>query len=82
MSGHIANCKQEYIIKRLVAIFREVSEDLASQLKKTTGVKGYAGISGLSFNGTDNGMAENDELFAANGLDAAKQKAIDSMEGQ
>lgn len=68
ITGHIANCKQEEIIKRQIAIFREVSEDLASRLEKATGVKGYAGISGLSFNGTHNGMAKSDELYAANGL--------------
>lgn len=74
VSGHISKCKQEEIIKRQIAIFREVSEDLASRLEKATGVKGYAGISELGFNGTHNGMAKNDELYAANGMGATKSK--------
>lgn len=74
ISGHMANCKQDEIIKRQIAIFREVSEDLASRLEKATGIEGYSGISGLSFNGTHNGMAKTDELYAANGLSATKPK--------
>lgn len=81
VSGHMANCKREEIIKRQIAIFREVSEDLASRLEKATGVKGYAGISGLRFNGTHNGMAENDELYAANGMGAAKPGGGDGYNG-
>ncbi|KAL3426683.1 peroxisomal catalase [Phlyctema vagabunda] len=56
VSGHIANCKKEDIIKRQIAIFREVSVDLATRLEKATGVKGYDGIKNLQFNGTHNGM--------------------------
>lgn len=74
VSGHIANCKHDEIIKRQIAIFREVSEDLASRLEEATGVKGYAGISELSFNGTHNGMAKSDELYGANGMSATKPK--------
>ena len=40
VSGHMANCQKEEIIKRQIAIFREVSEDMASRLEKATGVKG------------------------------------------
>ncbi len=66
-SGHMAGCKKEELIKRQIAIFREVSEDLASRLEKATGIKGYPGISGLRFNGTHNGMAKDKSLRAANG---------------
>lgn len=62
------------ITKRQIAIFRQVSDDLASRLEKATGVKRYAGISGLGFNGAHNGMAKNDELYAANGMGATKPK--------
>lgn len=68
VSGHMANCKREEIIKRQIAIFREVSEDLASRLEKATGVKGYDSIRGLPFNGTHNGMAKDDKLRNANGM--------------
>ena len=44
ISGHMANCTREEIIKRQIGIFREVSEDLASRLEKATGIKGYDGI--------------------------------------
>ena len=48
ISGHMANCHSEEILKRQIGIFREVSEDLASRLEKATGVKGYPGIAEVS----------------------------------
>jgi catalase len=66
ISGHMANCKKEEIIKRQIAIFREVSEDLASRLEKATGVNGYNGIASLSFNGTHNGIAKDKSNRTAN----------------
>ncbi|KAI9737586.1 MAG: hypothetical protein M1818_005590 [Claussenomyces sp. TS43310] len=66
VSGHMANCKDEEIIKRQIAIFREVSDDLAGRLEKATGVKGYDGIAGLTFNGTHNGMGG--KRVIANGM--------------
>lgn len=48
VSGHMSTCRKEEIIKRQIAIFREVSEDLASRLEKATGVKGYDGIKNVS----------------------------------
>lgn len=68
VSGHMSNCHKEEIIKRQIAIFREVSEDMASRLEKATGVKGYDGIANLRFNGTHNGMAKSDDLRTANGM--------------
>ncbi|KAL9127151.1 MAG: hypothetical protein Q9217_003921 [Psora testacea] len=68
VSGHMANCKDEEILKREIAIFREVSDDLATRLEKATGIKGYDGIANLRFNGTHNGMAANDSLRVANGM--------------
>ena len=50
VSGHMSTCRKEEIIKRQIAIFREVSEDLASRLEKATGVKGYDGIKNVSCN--------------------------------
>jgi catalase len=68
VAGHMSNCHKEEIIKRQIAIFREVSDDIATRLEKFTGVKGYAGISGLRFNGTHNGMAKDTMLRHANGI--------------
>ncbi|KAK4985266.1 hypothetical protein LTR50_006070 [Elasticomyces elasticus] len=68
VSGHMSTCRREEIIKRQIAIFREVSEDIASRLEKATGIKGYDGISNLRFNGTHNGMAKDVKLRAANGI--------------
>lgn len=68
VSGHMANCRKQEIIKRQIGIFREVSEDLASRLEKATGVKGYNGISTLRFNGTHNNMAKDKSIKYANGM--------------
>ncbi|KAF2725306.1 CAT1 catalase, partial [Polychaeton citri CBS 116435] len=68
VAGHMKNCRVEEIIKRQIAIFREVSDDLATRLEKATGVKGYDGISNLQFNGTHNGMTKDPEKRSANGM--------------
>ncbi|KAK3114653.1 hypothetical protein LTR53_006823 [Teratosphaeriaceae sp. CCFEE 6253] len=68
VSGHMATCTKEEIIKRQIAIFREVSQDLATRLEKATGVKGYDGIANLSFNGTHNGFAKDESKKYANGM--------------
>lgn len=73
ISGHMENCTEKEIIRRQIAIFREVSEDIASRLEKATGEKGYDGISGLTFNGTLNGMAKDQKLRPANGVDLPPQ---------
>lgn len=68
ISGHMANCKKQEILKRQIAIFSEVSKDISARLEKATGVKGYDGIAGLRFNGTHNGMAADQNLRSANGM--------------
>jgi len=68
ISGHMSTCTKDEIIKRQIGIFREVSDDIATRLEKATGIKGYPGISELTFNGTHNGMAKSKENRAANGL--------------
>jgi catalase len=72
ISGHMENCTDKEIIKREIAIFREVSEDIASRMEKATGVTGYKGISELTFNGSLNGMTKDAKLRRANGLDYKK----------
>ncbi|OQN97147.1 hypothetical protein B0A48_17244 [Cryoendolithus antarcticus] len=68
ISGHMSTVTVEEILKRQIAIFREVSEDLASRLEKATGVKGYEGISNMHFNGSHNGMTKDPKVANANGL--------------
>lgn len=57
-------------MKRQIAIFREVSEDIAQRLEKATGIKGYDGIKNMKFNGTHNGMATDPSARYANGVSA------------
>lgn len=66
VSGHWENCSDKEIIKRQIAIFREVSDDLADRLEKASGIKGYPGIADLTFLGTHNGMGSKRKL--ANGM--------------
>lgn len=68
ISGHMSTCKDKEIIKRQIAIFREVSDDIAKRLEKATGVQGYPGIAELRFNGTHNGFAKDKSLRTANGM--------------
>jgi catalase len=51
VSGHMATCTDKEIIKRQLGIFREVSEDPASRLEKTLGIKGNSGVAEMRFNG-------------------------------
>ncbi|KAL8823098.1 MAG: hypothetical protein Q9191_006182 [Dirinaria sp. TL-2023a] len=68
VSGHMKTCRYPEIIKREIAIFREVSPDMAARVEKATGIKGYDGIKHLRFNGTHNGMAAEDKYKLANGM--------------
>ncbi|KAK5115671.1 hypothetical protein LTR62_000760 [Meristemomyces frigidus] len=68
VSGHMSTCTEQEIIKRQIAIFREVSDDIATRLEKATGTKGYEGIKNMRFNGTHNGMASDDSVRFANGM--------------
>jgi catalase len=68
VSGHMSTVTDKEIIKRQIAIFREVSEDLATRLEKATGVQGYDGIANMRFNGTHNSMTKDSGKRAANGM--------------
>jgi catalase len=81
VSGKMELCKNKDIIKRQIAIFREVDDDIAKRIEKATGIKGYDGIANLSFNGTHNGMAKDDKLRYANGVSAAKGNSIGHNNG-
>jgi catalase len=68
VSGHMSTCTKKEILKRQIAIFREVSPDIAKRIEKATGIEGYDGIANMRFNGTHNGMTKNDDLKIANGM--------------
>lgn len=77
VSGHMSTVRDKEIIARQIAIFREVSEDLASRLEKATGVKGGPGIKGVVFNGSNNGMDKSKPL-AANSMTVRTQSTLTS----
>ncbi|RWA09189.1 hypothetical protein EKO27_g5906 [Xylaria grammica] len=66
-------CEDKEILKRQIAIFREVDDGIATRLEKATGIKGYDGITDLKFNGTHNGMAKGDKNRYANGVSPAQR---------
>jgi catalase len=68
VAGKMEMCKDKEILKRQIAIFREVSDDVASRLEKATGIKGYDGIKNMTFNGTHNGMSQDSSVRQANGI--------------
>jgi catalase len=74
VAGKMALCKNEEVLKRQIAIFREVDANLAARIEKATGVKGYDGIANLRFNGTHNGMAKDSSNRAANGLNVSAEQ--------
>jgi catalase len=73
----MSTVRDKEIIARQIAIFREVSEDLASRLEKATGVKGGPGIKGVVFNGSNNGMDKSKPL-AANSMTVRTQSTLTS----
>ncbi|KAI0126305.1 catalase-like domain-containing protein [Xylariales sp. AK1849] len=81
VSGKMSLCKKEELLKRQIAIFREVDDDIAKRLEKATGVKGYDGISGLRFNGTHNGMTKDANLRYANGSKVTQGKSATDNNG-
>ncbi|KAF3353880.1 hypothetical protein VDGD_09115 [Verticillium dahliae] len=70
VTGKMASCKKDELLKRQIAIFREVDPEIAQRLEKSTGVKGYEGIKDMKFNGTHNGMAGDPKAKFANGIRA------------
>jgi len=81
VAGKMEMCKEKELIKRQIAIFREVDNDIAERLEKATGIKGYDGIANMKFNGTHNGMTKDDSLRYANGVSPTKGKNITNNNG-
>ena len=69
VAGKMEVCKSQEALKRMIAIFREVDDDIAKRLEKATGIKGYDGIKDMQFNGTHNKMgAKDSKVRYANGM--------------
>ena len=68
VAGKMEVCPNKEILKRQIAIFREVDDDIAKRLEKATGIKGYDGIADMKFNGTHNGMTKDKSKKYANGI--------------
>ncbi|KAI1206978.1 catalase-like domain-containing protein [Annulohypoxylon truncatum] len=81
VAGKMAVCKEPEFIKRQIAIFREVDEEIATRLEKATGIKGYDGIANMRFNGTHNGMTKDAKLRYANGVSVTKGKSVTKNNG-
>lgn len=71
VAAHMDTCREEEIIKRQIAISRELSNDLATRLENALGAKGYDGIKDMAFNECHNGMGSKDNAVrVANGMSA------------
>jgi len=81
VSGKMEMCKEKEFIKRQIAIFREVDNDIAVRLEKATGIKGYDGIANMQFNGTHNGFSKDSKVRFANGIDVSKGQSVTTNNG-
>jgi catalase len=66
VAGKMEVCPNKEILQRQIAIFGEVDKDIQARLEKATGIKGYASIRDMRFNGTHNGL--NGAALYANGM--------------
>lgn len=76
VSGHMGKCTVDEIKKRQIAIFRQVSPDIAEGLEKAMKIKGYDSIVDMKFNGSHNGMGK--QKIPANGMDISKNVKFDN----
>jgi len=81
VTGKMEVCSNKEILKRQIAIFREVSDDIAQRLEKATGIKGYDGIKNLKFNGSHNGMSDDPSIRIANGGGDEHGTSVPSQNG-
>lgn len=81
VAGKMEVCKEKELLKRQIAIFREVDNDIADRLEKATGIKGYDGIANMRFNGTHNGMTKDASLRVANGGTLSSAQTISDNNG-
>ncbi len=81
VAGKMEVCPNKEILKRQIAIFREVSDDIATRLEKATGIKSDYKVSEMRFNGTHNGMAKDPSLRAANGMKGSVSLSVTDNNG-
>jgi catalase len=76
VAGKMEVCPNKEILKRQIAIFREVHPDIATRLEKATGIKSDYKVSEMQFNGTHNGMAKDKSLRSTNGMSSKAQHSV------
>jgi catalase len=64
------------ILKRQIAIFREVHPNITTRLEKATGIKSDYKVSEIRFNGTNNEMVKDKGLRSANGTSGKAQPSV------
>ncbi|KAM3553688.1 hypothetical protein MY1884_006540 [Beauveria asiatica] len=67
VTAKMEKCRDDEPLRRQMAIFREVDPEIASRLEANIGIKGYDGISKMTFNGCHNGMSTDPQRAGANG---------------
>jgi catalase len=76
VTGKMEVCPNNEILKRQIAIFREVHPDIATCLERATGIKSDYKVSEMQFNGTHNGMTKDKSLRSANGMSSKAQSSV------
>jgi catalase len=74
--GKMEVCSNKEILKRQIAIFREVHPNIATCLERPTGIKSDYKVSEMQVNGTHNGMAKDKSLRSANGMSGKAQPSV------
>ena len=81
VAGKMEVCPNKEILKRQIAIFREVHPDIATRLEKATGITSEYSVETMTFNGSHNGMAKDKSLRIANGMSGKVMLAIPDNNG-
>lgn len=82
VAGKMEVCPNKEILKRQIAIFREVHPDIATRLEKATGIKSDYSVATMQFNGTHNGMAKDSKLRNANGMSGKVSLSVTDNNGE
>lgn len=77
----MSTSRDEKSLKKMIAIFAQVSEDLGSRIEKATGLKRAGNIAELNFMGSHNGFAKDPKIRAANGMTAMATLSVTDNNG-
>jgi catalase len=76
VAGKMEVCPNKEVLKRQIAIPREVHPDIATRLGKANDIESGYKVSEMQFNGTHNGMAKDKSLRSANGMSGKAQPLV------